>query len=111
MIEVGNSPISIDDVAKVARQNAPVALHPESIEKLCKSRGVVDQCVKDNKIAYGITTGFGKLSDTFIDSSQNKVLQRNLLLSHAIGVGEPFRQDVVRAMLFLRLSSLAQGFS
>lgn len=110
-IEIGTSPLSIQDVALVAREKAPVSLSPALPAKLDKSRLVVENCLKENKKVYGITTGFGKLSDTFIQPSENQQLQKNLLLSHAIGVGEYFTEDVVRAMLLLRLHGLTGGFS
>lgn len=110
-IEAGASFLTLSDVAAVARDGAAVALHPMVIRRVEKSRAVVERYVSEKKIMYGITTGFGKLADALIEPEKNKELQRNLLLSHAVGVGEPFPDDVARAMLFLRLHSLARGYS
>ena len=63
------------------------------------------------KIVYGVTTGFGDLATTYIDPADSARLQENLLVSHAVGVGDPLPRDVVRAMLLLRANTLALGHS
>lgn len=104
-------PLSLEDIIKVARHGAEVSLAKASRKKISESRSYVEQIVKDNQVVYGITTGFGKLASTKIAPHDVEQLQRNLILSHAIGVGEPFSTEVVRAMLLLRAQSLAFGFS
>jgi hypothetical protein len=66
---------------------------------MAASRSTVDACVDGGLVRYGITTGFGKFSDLVISNEDNGALQRNLIMSHACGVGEPFADEVVRAML------------
>ena len=83
----------------------------ESMEKVKDCREVVERIVAEGKIVYGITTGFGKFSDVFIQKNDVKKLQRNLILSHACGVGEPFPEVVSRGMLILRANTLLKGVS
>lgn len=75
------------------------------------SRNHIEQIVAEGRVVYGVTTGFGKLANVKIAPDDVQQLQRNLLVSHAMGVGEPLSTEVVRAMLLLRAQSLAQGFS
>ena len=72
---------------------------------------MVKRYVEEERVSYGITTGFGKFSDVYISKEETAKLQKNLIMSHACGVGNPFSEDVVRAMMLLRLNSLAQGHS
>ncbi len=103
--------LKLQDVIAVARFEAKVKLNPESKGKIKKSRIYVEQLVKENQVVYGITTGFGKLASTRIEPKDVQTLQRNLILSHAMGVGEPLSTEVVRAMLLLRAQSLSFGYS
>ena len=83
----------------------------ESLENVKVSRRSVEQIVTDHQVVYGITTGFGKMSDVWIAPSEVEELQLNLIRSHACGVGEPFPEIVSRAMLLLRVNALLKGFS
>jgi histidine ammonia-lyase len=76
-----------------------------------RSREIVDRLVERKEVVYGITTGFGKFADRVIPSESLEKLQRNLILSHSVGVGNPLPADVVRAMMLLRIASLAIGYS
>ncbi len=78
---------------------------------MAASRAVVQRLVTEGATAYGVTTGFGDLANVRIEPSQSAELQRNLVRSHAAGVGEPLPAEVVRAMLVLRANTLAIGFS
>jgi len=80
-------------------------------QRVRESRARIELQVAAGKTVYGVTTGFGKLSDVRIETADVGLLQVNLLRSHAVGVGEPFPTDVVRAMLLLRANALAKGFS
>ena len=104
-------PLAIADVVRVARERAPVALCPEARTRVDASRAYVERLVAEGRVVYGVTTGFGKLASVRIDAGDVRRLQRNLLVSHAIGVGTPLDTDVVRAMLLLRAQSLAIGHS
>lgn len=103
--------LELGRVAAVARGGEPVELSPAARSRLERNRAYVDRLVAEERTVYGVTTGFGRFATTRIDRERVRELQRNLLLSHAIGVGEPFSDDVVRAMLLLRAQSLAQGAS
>ena len=104
-------PLSVDDVVRVARQSARVTLAEEARARIVKSRDYVESLVAADKTVYGITTGFGRLASVRIAAADVRQLQRNLLVSHAMGVGVPLAQDVVRGMLLLRAQSLSFGAS
>jgi histidine ammonia-lyase len=76
-----------------------------------ESRKVVDTCVKEEKVVYGLTTGFGKFSDVTISEEDSMALQENLIMSHACGVGNPLPEEVVRGMMLLRINALCIGYS
>ncbi|RKD31575.1 histidine ammonia-lyase [Thermohalobacter berrensis] len=103
--------LTLEDLIQVARGKVKVQLTDEAVEKVKKSRAVVDEFVNKEKVVYGITTGFGKFSDVVISKEETKHLQRNLIVSHSCGVGKPFPEDVVRAIMVLRANALAKGFS
>jgi histidine ammonia-lyase len=103
--------LTLDMVARVARERVNVALAPEAQARMAASRAVVDRCVDEGLVRYGITTGFGKFCDVVISKEENATLQRNLIMSHACGVGDPFPEEVVRAMMLLRANALAVGYS
>src|SRR5918992_3002785 len=103
--------LTIDNVVDVARGRRPVALDDDAAERMRASRAVIERLVAEGATVYGVTTGFGDLADVRIEPSQTADLQRNLVRSHAAGVGEPLADEVVRAMLVLRANALAVGFS
>lgn len=109
-IQVGAT-LTIANVIQVARRRIPVKLAGEALRKIRGSRALVERLVAGNETVYGLTTGFGKLANIRIAPHDLQALQRNLLLSHAFGVGDPLSTEVVRAMLLLRAQSLALGFS
>ena len=103
--------LSIADVEAVARGGQRVRLGDEARARMAEARDVVEKLVAAGEIVYGVTTGFGDLATTFIDPADSARLQENLLVSHAVGVGQPLPRDVVRAMLLLRANTLALGHS
>ncbi len=103
--------LSIANIIEVARGRRSVALDPAAAERMTASRRVVDELVARGATAYGITTGFGDLADVRIEPERTADLQRNLVRSHAAGVGDPLPDEVVRAMLLLRANTLAIGLS
>lgn len=103
--------LTLEELAAVCRENAPVALSPEAKQRILESRQVVDMLVDEATVVYGITTGFGKFSDVTITQDECKQLQRNLIVTHAVGAGEPFPRDVARGIMLLRVNNLAKGFS
>jgi histidine ammonia-lyase len=103
--------LSIDDVERVARGGARVALAPAARARLAASRGALEDALAAGEIIYGVNTGFGSLARARVDGDKLLEVQRNLVLSHAAGVGEPLPDDVVRAMLLALAASLARGLS
>jgi len=76
------------------------------------SRGkIVDEFVDNEDVVYGITTGFGKFSDVSISKEESKLLQKNLIITHAVGAGKPFDTEIVRGIILLRINNLAKGYS
>src|SRR5919108_5479444 len=103
--------LTIDNVVEVARGRRAVGLDPDAAARMRASRAVIERLVADGATVYGVTTGFGDLADVRIEPRQTADLQRNLVRSHAAGVGAPLPDDVVRAMLLLRANALAVGLS
>jgi len=106
----GNT-LTLEDIVQVCRHYKEVELSEEAKENIIKSRKVVDEFVEKEQVVYGITTGFGKFSDVTISKEDSKLLQKNLIVSHAVGAGDPFPTDVVRGIMLLRINSLAKGYS
>lgn len=106
----GNS-LTLEEFINVVRNDYKVELAEEAIKKVEESRKLVDQLVEEEKVVYGITTGFGKFSDVSITKEQTKQLQRNLIISHACGVGNPLSEEIVRGIMLLRINALAKGYS
>jgi histidine ammonia-lyase len=103
--------LTIDNVIEVSRGRRAVSLDPGAADRMRASRAVIERLVDDGAIVYGVTTGFGDLADVRIEPAQTAELQRNLVRSHAAGVGDPLPDEVVRAMLLLRANTLAVGLS
>jgi len=106
----GNS-LTLDDVAAVAREHARVSIAPAARHRAASARAVVDTLVRTGAVAYGVTTGFGKLADVAIPADRLAELQVNLVRSHASGVGDLLPQAEVRAMMLLRANVIAKGHS
>ncbi len=106
-----NKELGLERFISIVRNQEGVALHPEALERVEEGRRYVEKLLRENQTVYGITTGFGKFASVRIKAHEVTELQRNLLLSHAIGVGEAFPTEVVRGMLLLRAQSLAHGYS
>lgn len=111
MIRLGQNELTLDDVVAVARERRPVTLDPGARERMRAARSVVDAALREGRVVYGLTTGFGELKNRHIPAEDARTLQTNLVRSHAAGVGPSAPRDVVRAMLLLRAASLARGHS
>ncbi len=110
-LTIDQNSVSIDDVVGVARLGYEVVLGPKAKFAMDASRAVVDRITTEQRVVYGVTTGFGKLADRTIEPGALDELQRNLIHSHSVGVGPSLPPDVVRAMMLLRVISLARGYS
>jgi len=110
-VTIEGKELSIAQVLAVARYYEPVTLGDDSIQRIQAARAVIDTIAAEDRIVYGITTGFGHLSSVHIPHEQQVELQYNLLRSTAAGVGEPLSEEVVRAMMLLLAASLSRGNS
>ena len=105
----GQAPLSL--WRRIAKGGCAVMVAASAREDIAKSRGLVEQALRSGRAIYGVNTGFGKLAQTRIAADELKLLQRNLVLSHAAGVGEALGDDVVRLVIALKVASLARGYS
>jgi histidine ammonia-lyase len=103
--------LTLEDLGAVARREAIARLSNSAIDRMNRSRAVVDAMVASDRTVYGITTGFGVFSEVRISRENVLELQRNLILSHCAGIGEPYRDEIVRVMILLRANALAKGLS
>ncbi len=110
-IPLGGS-LALQDVVRVARENVPVTLAEAARARIAASRAWVERVVaRGEPMTYGINTGFGIFANVPVSAAQARELMRKLIVSHAVGVGEPLPQEVVRAAMLIRANALAQGFS
>jgi len=103
--------LKVKDVVKVAKDQEKIELSPSSTQKIESSRNFVEKIIETGDIVYGITTGFGKFCNITISKEDTRKLQVNLIRSHSVGVGDYFSEEVVRAMMLLRVNALAKGYS
>ncbi|MFY1695483.1 histidine ammonia-lyase [Solwaraspora sp. WMMA2101] len=100
-----------EQVRAVARDGARAQLHPAALAAMTRSRDIVESIERDGRPVYGVSTGFGALASSFVAPDRRSELQHALIRSHAAGIGDPMPDEVVRAMLVLRVRSLAMGRS
>jgi histidine ammonia-lyase len=110
-LKINGNDLSLNDLRQVVYEQRQVELADSARTNVIAAREVVEKLLRENRVAYAINTGVGKLSDVHIEPAQNRQLQVNLIRSHSAGVGEPLSQDDTRAMMLLRANSLAKGFS
>ncbi|HDJ6472195.1 histidine ammonia-lyase [Staphylococcus aureus] len=103
--------LTIEDIKSFLQQQSKIEIIDDALERVKKSRAVVERIIENEKTVYGITTGFGLFSDVRIDPTQYNELQVNLIRSHACGLGEPFSKEVALVMMILRLNTLLKGHS
>lgn len=107
----GVDQLTLDSVNAIAAGTLQAELCQEAIDKINKSRQNVDKMAASDKAIYGINTGFGPLCDTQISPEETNLLQKNLLITHAVGVGEPIAKPISKLMLITKVHALSQGFS
>lgn len=110
-VHLDGKSLTLQDVVNVARKGYKVEIAPAAKEQIKECAASVSEWVKEGRVVYGITTGFGDLASVVIPRDKGRQLQENLLLSHACGYGEPYPEDVVRAIMLLRINTLTRGFS
>jgi histidine ammonia-lyase len=103
--------LDLGSACRAARRGSSVEIAPSARERVRGARRQVERAVAQDRVVYGVNTGFGKLANTRIDGRRLGELQRNLLLSHAVGVGAESPPEVVRLLLLLRLNALLRGHS
>lgn len=103
--------ITLEDLVSVARHGARVDFSEDYRERVNRSRALVEQWVDQNRVMYGVTTGFGALCTKAISKEETAQLQRNIILSHSTSVGEPLKQEQARATMLMVLQNLGQGYS
>jgi histidine ammonia-lyase len=111
MLELSGQPLSLEQVCAVAERQMNVSLSQSAVDKMGRSRAVVEAIVEEGRVVYGVNTGFGRLSDVRIPQDELKQLQLNLVRSHACGIGRALSEAETRAMMLLRANVLALGYS
>ena len=110
-IYVDGENLTMNDMISVSRNHVKIALSKKGRKKVFESRKNLEKIVERQRVDYGINTGFGELCSVKIPPSKIEELQKNLLRSHAVGVGNPLSEEIVRAVLLLRANALSKGFS
>ncbi|WP_188207666.1 histidine ammonia-lyase [Alkalibacillus aidingensis] len=110
-MELTGHGLTLEEVGRVVYDFECVTLSEESMAMVGNSRHQIEESIANHELIYGINTGFGKFSDVEIDLEDINALQLNLIHSHACGVGEPFSEEVSRAMVLLRANTLLKGYS
>ncbi|KWI47624.1 histidine ammonia-lyase [Burkholderia pseudomultivorans] len=110
-VTLGDADMSLEQFIAVAKYGARVRLSPAYRERVAKSRALVERFLAENRLVYGVTTGFGDNSTRVIRPDEAEQLQRNIVRSHAVSVGEPLPREVVRATQLMVLNSLGKGYS
>jgi histidine ammonia-lyase len=110
-IVLGVDGMTLEDLVAIAREGAGVRMAEESEERIRQARALVERWVREGRVIYGVTTGFGALSDVTISPRDTRLLQQNILMSHAAGVGPHLDEQAVRATMALRIKDLARGHS
>lgn len=103
--------LTLAQLRQVWGQHEPICLPVDANENIRASAQMIQKIVEKGAPAYGINTGFGKLAKTHIEEDQLALLQKNLILSHAVGTGEPIADEIVRLIMVMKIASLARGFS
>ncbi len=110
-ISLGMDGLTIEDVIAIAREGAKARLTTKAEGRIRAARNLVEEWVRDERVIYGITTGFGALCNVAINKADTRQLQENILKSHAAGVGDALDESAVRAVMTLRVKDLARGRS
>jgi histidine ammonia-lyase len=111
MISLSGSSLTLDELVAIADRGERAAIAPEAAARIRAARAVVDRLARGDAAVYGVNTGFGSFAEVTIPPGALEALQRNLVRSHAAGVGEPLPIRAVRASLALRANVLAKGYS
>lgn len=108
-VTVGVGALTIEEVVAVARYGATVRISAEALDEVASTRDRVEELAQDPTPVYGISTGFGALARRHIPAEMRAQLQLSLVRSHAAGTGPEVEEEVIRALMLLRLSTLCTG--
>ncbi|SEB45213.1 histidine ammonia-lyase [Tenacibaculum sp. MAR_2009_124] len=111
MFKYGIDTLTVDKVVAIAKNQLEAGLTDEAINNINICRAKVETMAASDKAVYGINTGFGPLCDTQISPEETSLLQKNLLITHAVGVGNPIDQFLSKLMMITKVHALSQGFS
>lgn len=103
--------LKLSDLRFLLNETTTLELHPDALTYIQASEKVITNIINEDKVVYGVNTGFGALASTRIQTADLEALQRSIVLSHAAGVGELLNDQIVRLMVALKINSLARGFS
>jgi histidine ammonia-lyase len=110
-LEISGQPLTLEQIAAVGNGHVIPVLTDSARQRMRASRELIENLIRENRVVYGVNTGFGKLSDVHIPPSELDLLQLNLVRSHSCGVGNPLSEMETRAMMLLRANVLALGNS
>lgn len=111
MLTINGQTIDYKKVSDVVMRYEQVSLGEEAKKNIERTREAIEKAVANNEIIYGVTTGFGAFKDTAISPQDVEALQKNLIMSHAVGVGDYLEEPIVRGMMFLMANYLSKGHS
>lgn len=110
-LEIKPGTLSLKQLREISRQPVELSLHESALEGMQASTQAVEQIIAEDRVVYGINTGFGLLANTRIAVEDLETLQRSIVLSHAAGIGEFMDDATVRLMMVLKINSLSRGYS
>ena len=111
ILKLNGHNLTLENIEEVARHFRLVELSDEAVKNVERSRQIVNKKTQEDKLCYSINTGFGDLCDVRIEPKDLQQLQVNLLRSHAVGVVDALPEEVIRALMIIRINTLVQGNS
>ena len=110
VVLTGND-LSLEELVAVSRYDAKIKVDPDAIDRIKASRALIDDIVDNERVVYGVTTGFGSLCRVSISKEDCSQLQENLIRTHSCGYGNPLSREVTRAAMLIRANALVKGYS
>jgi len=111
MVILDGNHLTVEDIVSVGVGDKKVLLDQKAIERCIESRAFLEKKIKEREIIYGVNTSFGPMCNKIIEDNEIEQLQENLIISHAAGLGDPFKPYIARAVLLVRLNTLLKGYS